>query len=80
MPPDYVPSPWSTSPDNIPDCLPVHLSRQNDRVQEVSPDGWAAFAVCRQMLDWCRYLLGPEGKARFVAALALEGQACGARP
>ncbi|KAH8908083.1 hypothetical protein BR93DRAFT_927119 [Coniochaeta sp. PMI_546] len=45
----------------------------------LSPDGQAALAICQKLLD-SLMVLGPEGKAQFVSALAPGGQACHARP
>lgn len=46
---------------------------------ELSPDGQAALAVCKKILD-SLMVLGPEGRAQFVSTLAPGGQACHARP
>ncbi|KAH8809361.1 hypothetical protein F5884DRAFT_795431 [Xylogone sp. PMI_703] len=44
----------------------------------LSPDGEAALALCRKLLNTLR-IMGPDGRAEFVSTLAPDGQACHAR-
>jgi hypothetical protein len=48
-------------------------------MHELSSDGKAALAVCKQMLDSLMDL-SPSGRVQFVSALAPGGQACHERP
>lgn len=48
-------------------------------MQNLTPDGQAAFAVCKKLIDSLT-VAGAEGRAQFISTLAPDVEACHARP